>query len=75
MTRRERPWRATASYRAAPWLPPVIIARCYRATEDGLTRFVDEYRAAGCTVKVWKVLDLPEVTAAAQASAQPRPLP
>jgi hypothetical protein len=73
--RRERPWRAVASYRLAPGLSPVVMGRCYRATREGLDRFITEHEAAGCTVTVWKVEDLPEVTAAAQASAPPPPLP
>jgi hypothetical protein len=56
-----RPWRAVASYRLTPGLRPVVVARCYRATEEGLGRFVDEHRVAGCEVRVWKVEPIPEV--------------
>lgn len=73
--RRERPWRAVASLRLGPGLPPVTVARCYRATEEGLARFRQEYEATGHTVTAWKVQDLPEVTAAAQASTPPPRLP
>ena len=58
---RSRRWRAVASYRLAPGLRPVVVGRCYRATEEGLRRFVDEHEAAGCTVTTWEVRPLPEV--------------
>ena len=67
--RRTRPWRAVASWRLAPGLPPVVVARCYRATRDGLSRFIAEHEAAGCQVVVWEVLPHPQITAAAEASA------
>lgn len=75
MSRRERPWRAVASFRLGPGYPAVVMGRCYRATRKGLDRFITEHEAAGCTVTVWKVEDLPEVTAAAQAAAQASALP
>ena len=73
--RRERPWRAVASYRFGRGVPPVTVARCYRATREGLERFIAMYEATGHTVTMWKVQDLPEVTAAAQAAAEEPPLP
>jgi hypothetical protein len=63
-----RPWRAVASWRLAPGLPPVVAGRCYRATEEGLDRFVREHRAAGCDVRVWKVEPIPEVEEALAAT-------
>jgi hypothetical protein len=68
-----RPWRAVASYRLGPGLRPVVAGRCYRATEAGLARFVDEHRAAGCEVTVWKVEALPEVDALVSAATAPSP--
>jgi hypothetical protein len=58
-----RPWRAVASYRLAPGLRPVVTGRCYRATRAGLDRFIAEHEAAGCTVAVWEVQEIPGVTA------------
>lgn len=69
MTR--RPWRAVASWRLAPGLAPVVAGRCYRATEEGLSRFVDEHRAAGCEVRVWKVEPIPEVDEQLVAATPP----
>lgn len=75
MTR--RPWRAVASWRLAPGLRPAVVGRCYRATEEGLSRFVDEHTAAGCEVTVWKVEPIPEVdeqlAATPPASSVPSP--
>lgn len=73
--KRERPWRAVASYRLGPGFPAVVMGRCYRATRDGLDRFITEHEAAGYTVTVWKVQPIPEVAAAARAAAQAAPLP
>jgi hypothetical protein len=70
-----RPWRAVASWRLAPGLPPVVAGRCYRATEKGLARFVDEHRAAGCEVTVWKVEPIPEVDEQLAATAPSPPVP
>lgn len=66
--RRNRPWRAVSSYQL-PGYPPVVMARCYRATRAGLDRFITEQEGAGCTVTVWEVLPHPAITAAAEASA------
>jgi hypothetical protein len=68
-----RPWRAVASYRLAPGLRPVVAGRCYRATKAGLTRFVDEHRAAGCEVRVWRVETIPEVDDLVSAATDPSP--
>jgi hypothetical protein len=68
---RARRWRAVASYRLAPGLRPVVVARCYRATRAGLDRFVDEHTAAGCSVDVWEVLPIPEVEEAAATAGSP----
>ena len=38
-------------------------------TEAGLQRWLEERRAEGCNLVVWKVEPLPEVEAAAQAAA------
>lgn len=70
MSRRSRPWRAVASYRLAPGLPPVVVGRCYRATRAGLDRFIRDAEAAGAHVEVWEVIPHPQITAAAEASAQ-----
>lgn len=70
MTR--RPWRAVASWRIAPGFPATVVARCYRATEEGLRRFREEYEATGHTVTVWKVEPIPEV-AEALAATPPSP--
>lgn len=67
---RARPWRAAASYSCGPGYPPVVVARCYRATRAGLDRFIRDHEGAGCTVRVWEVLPEPTITAAAEASAQ-----
>lgn len=67
--RRHRPWRATASYRSAPWMAPVVVGRCYRATRAGLDRFITDHEAAGCTVIVWEVLPHPAISEAAERSA------
>lgn len=72
--RRERPWRAVSSFRLGPGYPPVVMGRCYRATREGLDRFIAEQEGAGCTVTVWKVQPIPEV-AAAEAAAQAPALP
>lgn len=64
-----RPWRAVASYRLAPGLRPVVVGRCYRATEAGLRRFVEEHEAAGCEVRVWQVRPIPEVEQQLAATA------
>jgi hypothetical protein len=69
--RRERPWRAVASIRLAPGLRPVVVARCYRATEEGLAAFVAEHEGNGCTVLVWKVQPIPEVEHAAASAPSP----
>lgn len=69
MRRRARPWRAVASYSCGPGYPPVVVARCYRATRAGLDRFIRDQEGAGCTVQVWEVLPHPAITAAAEASA------
>jgi hypothetical protein len=66
-----RPWRAVASYRLAPGLPPVVVGRCYRATRRGLDRFIAEHTAAGCTVTTWEVLPITGVAAAAQVADSP----
>jgi len=66
-----RPWRAVASYRPGPGHPPVVVGRCYRATEAGLRRFTEEHEAAGCTVTVWQVQPLPGVTETAEAVPAP----
>lgn len=58
---RSRRWRAVASCKLGPGIRPVIVGRCYRATREGLDRFVREHEAAGCTVTTWEVLPLPEV--------------
>lgn len=73
MTR--RPWRAVASYRLAPGLRPVVMGRCYRATEDGLRRFVEEHEAAGCEVTVWQVQPIPEVEQQLAATSPSPPVP
>jgi hypothetical protein len=73
--RRPRPWRAVASYRLAPGLPPVVAGRCYRATEEGLQRFIDEATAAGCEVRVWQVQPIPEVEEALAATPPSPPVP
>ncbi len=76
MTRSPRRWRAVASYRLAPGLRPVVVGRCYRATREGLRRFVDEHEAAGCSVDVWEVLPIPEVEQlAATVPSPPVPSP
>jgi hypothetical protein len=72
--RRERPWRAVASYRLAPGLRPITVARCYRATREGLDRFIDEHEAAGHAVTVWQVRPIPEVEQAAATAPSP-PVP
>jgi hypothetical protein len=69
--RRERRWRAVASYRLAPGLRPVVVARCYRATRAGLDRFVAEHEAAGCSVAVWEVRPIPEVEQLAATPPSP----
>lgn len=66
-----RPWRAVASWRLAPGLRPVVVGRCYRATREGLDRFVADHEAAGATVQVWKVQEIPEVAAAVQPADSP----
>ena len=71
--RRERPWRAVASHRLAPGLPPVVAGRCYRATRAGLDRFVAEHEQAGCTVTVWRVEAIPEVDTLVAAATAPTP--
>jgi hypothetical protein len=63
-----RPWRAVASYRLAPGLPPVVVGRCYRATERGLDRFIREHEAAGCTVTTWQVLPITGIGSAGQVA-------
>jgi len=63
-----RPWRAVASWRLAPGLQPVVIGRCYRATREGLDRFIRDHEAAGATVTVWRVQPIPEVADAIQAA-------
>jgi hypothetical protein len=68
-----RPWRAVASYRLAPGLRPVVAGRCYRATREGLDRFVEEHTAAGCEVSVWKVQPIPEVEQQLAASVSSTP--
>jgi hypothetical protein len=74
--RRPRRWRAVASYRLAPGLRPVVVARCYRATRAGLDRFVAEHETAGCAVAVWEVRPIPEVEQlAATAGSPPVPSP
>jgi hypothetical protein len=69
--KRGRPWRAVASYRLGPGYPPVVMGRCYRATREGLDRFVTEHEAAGCTVTVWEVQPIPEVARLTQVAAGP----
>lgn len=69
---RDRPWRAVASYRLAPGLRPVVVGRCYRATERGLDRFVAEHTAAGCTVTVWKVQPIPGVANVTEVTHAPQ---
>ncbi len=64
-----RPWRAVASYRLAPGLRPVVAGRCYRATREGLARFIAAHEAAGCSVEVWEVLPHPVIDAAARGQA------
>jgi hypothetical protein len=66
-----RPWRAVASYRLAPGLRPVVVGRCYRATRAGLNRFVTEHEAAGCTVTVWRVQEIPEVSGVTRPPTEP----
>ncbi len=73
MTR--RPWRAVASYRLAPGLRPVVTGRCYRATREGLARFIEEHTAAGCEVTVWKVQPLPGVDEQLAATHLPPSVP
>jgi hypothetical protein len=73
--RRERPWRAVASYRLAPGLRPAVVGRCYRATRAGLDRFVDEHTAAGAHVEVWKVQPIPEVNRQLAATSPSPPVP
>lgn len=68
-----RPWRAVASFRIAPGVRPYVVARCYRATEAGLARFVDEYRSTGHEVTVWEVKPIPEVDALVSAATTPSP--
>jgi hypothetical protein len=68
-----RPWRAVASWRLAPGLPPVVVGRCYRATREGLDRFVDEHTNAGAVVSVWKVEPIPEVVEQLAAATAPSP--
>jgi hypothetical protein len=50
------------------------MGRCYRATRAGLDRFIAEYEAAGCVIKVWQVLPHPDIATAAEASAQAAPV-
>jgi hypothetical protein len=70
-----RPWRAVASWRLAPGLAPVVVGRCYRATREGLDRFVREHTDAGAVVSVWKVEPIPEVEQQLAATAEPAPVP
>lgn len=70
-----RPWRAVASIRLAPGLRPIVVARCYRATEEGLRRFREEYESTGHTVAVWEVKAIPEVEEALAATSPSPPVP
>jgi hypothetical protein len=69
--RRARPWRAVASWRLAPGLPPVVVGRCYRATRAGLDRFITEHEAAGASVTVWQVQEIPGVSGVTQTADSP----
>lgn len=56
---RPRPWRAVASLRLGPGLPPITLGRASATTREGLARFVEQH--AGDAVEVWEVLPVPEV--------------
>jgi hypothetical protein len=58
-----RPWRAVASLRFGPGIPPITLARTSAKTRPGLDRFVDRHAAEGAHVEVWEVLPVPEVAA------------
>jgi hypothetical protein len=72
--KRERPLRAVAYWPDGSG-GRVVIARTRRARRDTLDRWLAEQQALGYSVDWWKVEDLPEVTAAAQAAAPPPALP
>lgn len=61
-----RPWRAAAYL---PGHPRRYLGNISAKTRDGLDRFIAHWSEVGATVECWEVLDHPEVTAAAQASA------
>lgn len=56
-----RPWRAAASLRLGPGIPPILLGRTSAKTRAGLDGFVDRHAADGAHVEVWQVLPIPEV--------------
>jgi len=68
-----RPWRATAYISLGPGLRH-FIGNASAKSRDGLNHCIARWQDLGATVDVWEVLPLPDIAAAAEASAQAPPV-